>query len=127
MAADFGEEEGRREEGHVGHAVAGLRNLHSDLVLEEFGVLECGLVEDEGVREGGDYEVDEGAGKPGNVRNWLQGDIQRNKYHMMRNNEMNCRYALSLGNWLFHAASRGVQLRYLLAGVYCHGEAALKS
>jgi hypothetical protein len=38
------------------------------LVLEEFGVFEGGLVEDEDVGEGRDYEVDGGAGDPGIVR-----------------------------------------------------------
>jgi len=67
VAADFGEEEGRGEQGHVRHAVYGLRDLHLDLVLEEFRVLEGGLVEDEDVGEGCDSEVEEGAGEPGIV------------------------------------------------------------
>lgn len=68
VAADFGEEEGGGERGHEGHAVDGLGDLHPDLVLEEFGVFEGGLVEDEDVGEGRDYEVDGGAGDPGIVR-----------------------------------------------------------
>ena len=49
VAPDFGEEEGRGEDGDEGHGVPGLRDLHLYLVFEEFGVLEGGLVEDEDV------------------------------------------------------------------------------
>lgn len=49
VAADLGEEEGDREEGDPRHGVDGLADLHLDLVLEEFGVVEGGLVEDEDI------------------------------------------------------------------------------
>ncbi len=89
VAADFAEEEGCGEEGHVGHAVASLGDFHFYLVFEEFGVLEGGFVEDEDVGEGCDYEVDECAGEPGAVRRSCRERFRGDSYHMMRNNEMN--------------------------------------
>jgi hypothetical protein len=41
-----------------------LADLHADLVLEELGVFEGGLIEDEDVGDGGDDEVDNGSAEP---------------------------------------------------------------
>ena len=58
VASYFGKEEWGGEDGNEGHAVYRLGDFHFDLVLEEFGVLEGGFVEDEDVRKGRDNEVD---------------------------------------------------------------------
>jgi hypothetical protein len=94
VAADFGEEEGRGEQGHPGHAVYGLRDLHLHLVFEEFRVLEGRLVEDEDVGEGCDYEVEEGAGEPGiglSAMTGCKARLGKGTYHMIRKREMNWR------------------------------------
>lgn len=49
VAADFGQEEWGRENGHDRHGFHGLRNFHANLVAEIFGVFECGFVEDENI------------------------------------------------------------------------------
>jgi hypothetical protein len=59
VAANLSEEEGNGEDGHDGKSGGGLSNLHADLVLEELGVLEGVLVEDEDVRQGGEDKVDD--------------------------------------------------------------------
>ena len=64
VSADFGDEEGGRQEGHDGHGLHGLLDLHGDLVLEELGVLDGGLVPDENVGEGGGDEVGDDAENP---------------------------------------------------------------
>jgi len=70
VAPDLGEEEGDGEDGHAGHAERGLADLHADLVLEELGVFEGGLIEDEDVGDGGDDEVNNGSAEPagGHIR-----------------------------------------------------------
>lgn len=67
VAAHFGEEEGDGEHRHVWHGCHGLLDLHANLVLEEFRVLEGCLVEDEVVGKGGDDAVEQCAGEPGNM------------------------------------------------------------
>lgn len=62
--ADFGDEEGHGEDGHYGDRFEGLLDLQAHLVLEVFGVLEGGLVEDEDVAEGCECGVDKGAEEP---------------------------------------------------------------
>lgn len=64
VAADFGGEEGGGEERHDGHGGVGLSHFEADLVLEEFGVVDCGFVKDEDVGQGGADEVDEEAEEP---------------------------------------------------------------
>jgi hypothetical protein len=64
ITADFSEEKGCSEERDPRHGVYRLADFLSDLVFEEFGVFEGCLVEDEDIGEGGDYEVDCGAGEP---------------------------------------------------------------
>lgn len=59
VAVDLGDEEGYGQQGHDGHGCVGLFNFEADLVLEEFGVLGGGFVEDEDVGQGGADEVDE--------------------------------------------------------------------
>jgi hypothetical protein len=78
IAPYLSEEEGRREGGDPGHSVDGLADFHTDLVFEEFGMLESCFVEDEEVGEGGDDEVDRCAGDPGDCgqlycNNWNDG------------------------------------------------------
>lgn len=58
VAADFEEEERGSDDGHNWHGLVGLDHLEPDLVLEESGVVEGALVEDEDIGEGGDDEVD---------------------------------------------------------------------
>jgi hypothetical protein len=64
-AANFGDEEGDGEEGHDGDGFEGLLDFETHLVLEVFGVLEGGLVEDKDVAEGCERAVDESAEEPG--------------------------------------------------------------
>lgn len=64
VAAHLEREDGRREDGDDGDGAHGLGDLLADLVLQEFGVREGGLVEDEEVGEGGAEEVDDGAEQP---------------------------------------------------------------
>ena len=54
----------RREQGDIRHAGDGLLDLHLDLVLEELGMLEGCLVEDEDVREGRHNEVNGRSAEP---------------------------------------------------------------
>ena len=64
----------RCEQRHVRHAGTGLLDLQLDLVLEELGVLERGLVEDEHEREGRHDEVDSRSAEPaGALENRGQG------------------------------------------------------
>jgi hypothetical protein len=65
VALDFGDEEGDCENGHDRDGVESLFDFHANLVLEVFGVLEGGLVEDEDVAERRKGGVDEGAEEPG--------------------------------------------------------------
>lgn len=65
VAADFGREEGGGQDGHDGHGDVGLFHLKANLVLEEFGVVDCRFVEDEDVGYCGADEVDEEAKEPG--------------------------------------------------------------
>lgn len=62
---DFGHEERGCEECHDGEGGGCLGDFHADLVFKEFGVLEGGFVEDEGVGEGGKYEVNYQTEQPG--------------------------------------------------------------
>ena len=52
VALELQPEAGRRQQGHTGHAATSLLDFHLDLVFEELGVLEGGLVEDEDVGKG---------------------------------------------------------------------------
>ena len=51
VTLDLEEEEGSRHERNPWHSIYGLTNLHPDLVLEKFRVLESCFVEDEHVGE----------------------------------------------------------------------------
>lgn len=51
VTKDFEEEEWRGEDSNTRHRARGLGDFHLDLVLEELGVFECGLVEYKLVRE----------------------------------------------------------------------------
>ena len=66
-AADFGDEEGDGEDGHDRDGFEGLLDLETHLVLEVFGVLESGLVEDKDVAEGCESCVNESAEEPGKL------------------------------------------------------------
>lgn len=65
VSAHIKEEERRCEDRNEGHCVDGLFDFHSDLVLEELGVLEGGLIEDEDVGERRDNKVNSCASDPG--------------------------------------------------------------
>ena len=58
MAADFGDEGGDCEDCHDRNCANSLLDLHAHLVLEVFGVLEGGLVEDEDIAECCAAEID---------------------------------------------------------------------
>lgn len=64
VSADFREEERDGKDRDPGHGADGLFYFHADLILQELRVLEGGFVEDEDVGEGGDDEVNCGAGDP---------------------------------------------------------------
>lgn len=64
-AAVFGYEERRCEDGHDGQRARGLSDFIADLVLEEFGVVEGRLVEDEDVGERRKYEINYETEYPG--------------------------------------------------------------
>ena len=64
VPAHFRHHQGRGEERHAWHRGHGLLDLHADLVLEEFGVLEGVLVEDEEVGKAAADEVDDYAEEP---------------------------------------------------------------
>jgi len=49
VAADFEEEKGCGADGHEGHRLVGLLDLEPDLVLDELGMVDGALVEDEEV------------------------------------------------------------------------------
>ena len=49
IPSHFANEEGNGEEGHDWESNGGLCDLHSDLILEVFGVGKCGMVENEDV------------------------------------------------------------------------------
>ena len=67
VAADLEDEEGGGAEGEAGHGADGLADLEGDLVLEELGVLEGFLVEEEDVAEAGEGEVVDEAKDPEKV------------------------------------------------------------
>jgi len=64
VSLDFGVEKWSGEDGHYRERAQGLDDLLSDLVLEELGVLERILVEDENIREGREEEVDHASKQP---------------------------------------------------------------
>lgn len=51
VAANFGKEERHGEEGYPGHCRDSLSYFHSNLVLEELGMLKSGFIEYENVRK----------------------------------------------------------------------------
>lgn len=61
---DFGEKEGYSEECHYGHCEHALSNLLTDLVRQEFGVVEEGFVVDCVVEDGTAEEVHEDTEEP---------------------------------------------------------------
>jgi len=67
VAAALGDEADGGQQGHQGHGAVGLDHLELDLVLEELGVREGVVVEDEVVGGRGDDEVEEDAEEPGGV------------------------------------------------------------
>lgn len=79
MAAHLGEEEGDGEEGHDGEGAQRLLDLERDLVLEVFGVVDGGLVEDEDVRQAGGDEVDDEAEDPIKTEALVGGDVGRGR------------------------------------------------
>jgi hypothetical protein len=81
-ATDFSDEEGDCEDGHDGDCLEGLLDFQAHLVLEIFGVLECGLVEDKDVAEGCEGGVDESAEEPGK---WLAFHVHRRRAWTRRN------------------------------------------
>lgn len=60
----FSNEEWYCEDGHDRDRVQSLLNLHFHLVLEVFGVIECGLVENKNVAKSRTEEVDYSRGEP---------------------------------------------------------------
>ena len=77
VAPDFGEEEGRREDGHDGHGGHGLFHFQADLVLEVFRVGEGCVVEDEEVGSCCTGKVDEEAEQPAYGVNARQGLVRQ--------------------------------------------------
>lgn len=124
VAADFGDEPGRGEDGHDRNRLHGLLDLKAHLVLEVFGMLEGGLVEDEYVAEGREGAVDDEAEEPGCVvsRCPVPACVPAiaPTYQVMRYKLTNCLYMLSRSHLLIYAYSLGCTLKYSLAGLYCH-------
>lgn len=58
IAPYLGGEEGAGQDSHYGHRRQSLLHLESNLVLQEFGVLEGVVIEYEEIGEGGKYVVD---------------------------------------------------------------------
>jgi hypothetical protein len=106
-AADFSEEEWYGEDGDEGHAIYCLGDFHLDLVLEEFGVLEGGFIEDKYVGERRDNEVDGCACNPVDMLEEGGSTGKELTYQVMRKRENACLYMLSLVHWLMYAASEG--------------------
>lgn len=67
VPAALGDEAGGGQERHDGHGGVGLCHLETDLVLEEFGVREGRVIEEEVVGGGGDDEVEGEAEEPASV------------------------------------------------------------
>lgn len=67
ISHNLGQEEGRGADGHDGESLVSLPDFHADLVLQELGVLEGVLVEDEEVGERGKDIVYEKTKDPGDV------------------------------------------------------------
>lgn len=64
VAAALGDEASRGQNRHDGHGGVGLDHLKTDLVLEELGVCEGSMVEDEVVRGCRDDEIEEDTKEP---------------------------------------------------------------
>ena len=64
IASDLGDEERSGQQGHERHRTHCLHDLHWDLVLEEFRMLEGGLVPDEDVGQSCTDEIDKEAEDP---------------------------------------------------------------
>ena len=64
VASNLEAHEGRGAEGHEGHGLVGLDDLEPDLVLDELGMVEGALVEDEEVGERRKEEVHNDAEDP---------------------------------------------------------------
>lgn len=67
VAAHFGDEEGRGEDGHDGEGAHRLSDFERNLVLEVFRVGESRLVENENVRERRKGKVDDDSEEPGAI------------------------------------------------------------
>jgi hypothetical protein len=67
VSADFEAHQRGCAERHERHGLVGLNDLEPDLVLDELGVVQGTLVEDEDVRERSKEEVDEESENPSRV------------------------------------------------------------
>lgn len=65
ISSDLGHEKRHGQQGHDGQRSHCLGDLKANLILEVFGVLKCGLIEDDNVRQGCTDEVNEETKNPG--------------------------------------------------------------
>ena len=118
ISMDLGKEEGDREDSHDGHSKVGLADLEPNLVLEELGMGEGGVVEDEKVREPCEKEIDDEPEQPtiGISRAILQSHRART-YQVIKYKLTACLQTFPRAQALMYASSKGSRWKNWVAGV----------
>lgn len=121
VAADFGNEARKGEDGHYGYRCEGLLDLHFDLVPQVFRVVESRLVEDGVVAECGAKEVDDCAEQSAvGISETFYNTAMVTATHVVTKYKLaHCRYTLSRSHLLIYAYSLGCTLKKSLAGWNC--------